>query len=199
MRRIHRCALPRQASRYLDKKQHEVNAGTAVSWKQARATKAISTVFETLGQMSGPRRRCMFCEDSRGTTIEHFWPKAHYKSRMFVWANFLLLCQGCQSKKGDRLDLDSEGQPLLIDPTAEDPWDHLFFDSATGMIVPRYDQATDAPDAKGDHTTNPGILPLNIEAVTEGRLRTARNLRRAVNSYLKNIQDIEILRVLISE
>jgi len=97
----------------------------------------------------------------------------------------LLLCQGCQNHKGDRFALDTNGDALLIDPTTEDPWDFLFFDSLTGIITGRFPPAGNQPHPKGEHTTLPTTLPLNIEAVTEGRLRTTRNLRRAVRSFLE--------------
>ncbi len=31
------------------------------------------------------------------------------------------------------------------------------------------------------------MLPLNIEAITEGRLRTKRNLQRAIEAYLREL------------
>jgi len=43
---------------------------------------------------------------------------------------------------------------------------------------------TSGPNPKGVHTVDPAILLLNIEAVTEGRLRTRRNLVRAVQTFL---------------
>jgi uncharacterized protein (TIGR02646 family) len=126
----------------------------------------------------------MFCGDSRSTDIEHFWPKSRYRHRVFRWDNLLWICAGCNRQKGDRFPLDSQRRPLLIDPTAEDPWDFLYFDGHTGNIVARYDPSSGLPHPKGIHTVDPAILPLNLEAVTEGRLRTRRNLVRAVHSFL---------------
>ena len=187
MRKLIRVDLPGTCRTYLVRKQQEVDSGKAVGplWKKSRRTKTMKRVFEVLTKMTGVRCRCMYCEDSRGTTIEHFRPKSTYPERAFVWLNLLLLCQGCQSHKGDRFALDTNGDALLIDPTAEDPWDYLFFDSQTGIITGRFPPAGIVPHPKGEHTTLPGTLPLNIEAVTEGRLRTMRNLRRAVRSFLK--------------
>jgi len=76
--------------------------------------------------------------------------------------------------------------PLLLNPAEEDPWDSLFFESKTGMIAARYEAAIEAFSPRGAHTIDPKVLPLNIEAVTEARLRTTRNLRRAVSSLLKS-------------
>jgi hypothetical protein len=63
-----------------------------------------------------------------------------------------------------------------------------FFDADTGIITAKYEQSTKQPHPKGVHTVDPAVLPLNIEAVTEGRLRTRRNLLRAVRHLLAQIQ-----------
>jgi hypothetical protein len=96
----------------------------------------------------------------------------------------LLVCSGCNRQKADQFPFDQDGQPLLIDPTKENPWDYLFFEPATGQVVARWDLQKDAPDPKGAATTDETILPLNVEAVTEGRRRVVRRLVRAVQSYL---------------
>jgi uncharacterized protein (TIGR02646 family) len=144
----------------------------------------MAKVADALVAMSGPRGRCMFCEDSRGTDIDHVWPMIPYRERTFLWPNMLWLCGGCNRKKGNRFDLDAAGAPLLIDPTAEDPWDYLFFEPDTGMIVARVDPQTGTSHPKGEYTTSPAVLPLNIEAVTDGRRRTYRCLCRAVRRFL---------------
>lgn len=178
------------ARRYLARKTANLDDSADIDtiWKNARRTKAIQHVFRTLVEMSGKRERCMYCDDSRGTTIEHFWLKSAYRKKCFCWENMLLLCQGCQSHKGNRFDLDSFGNPLLINPTMEDPWDFVFFEETTGILTGRYDPKLQAPDPKGAHTTNRRTLPLNIEAVTEGRLRTKRNLQRAIRTFIQNVE-----------
>ncbi len=154
------------------------------TWNAARRTRMAGQVAQILASMSGRRQRCMFCGDSRSTDIEHFWPKARYRGRVFVWRNLLWICAGCNRQKGIQFSRDSHGRPLLIDPTAEDPWDFLFFDGRTGNITARYDPATALPLAKGTHTVDPAVLPLNIEAVAEGRLTMRRNLARAIKAFL---------------
>jgi uncharacterized protein (TIGR02646 family) len=171
---------------YLYRKQSEIDAGRQVqpTWETARRTRTMAKVAHVLASMSGRRQRCMFCGDSRSTDIEHFWPKIRYRHRVFRWDNLLWICTGCNRQKGDRFPLDRQRRPLLIDPTAEDPWDFLYFDGHTGNITARYDPTSGLPQPKGAHTVDPAILPLNIEAVTEGRLRTRRNLVRVVHSFL---------------
>jgi uncharacterized protein (TIGR02646 family) len=144
----------------------------------------MAEVAQTLALMSGKRQRCMFCGDSRSTDIDHFWLKMRYRRRVFRWDNLLWICAGCNRQKGDRFPRDKQRRPLLIDPTAEDPGDFLYFDGHTGNITARYESSTGRPHPKGARTVDPAILPLNIEAVTEGRLRTRRNLVRAVHHFL---------------
>lgn len=188
MRRLHRPLLPGTVERRLSTYQQRIDAGDPVqqTWNQARRTMAISReVTRILRHMAGQRERCFFCEDSRGTDIEHFWPKTPYPERAFSWPNLLLACTGCNRLKGDRFPLDKNGSPLLIDPSSDNPWDHLFLDTDTGYPVARWHANTGQQDPKGLTTTNGSLLPLNIEALTEGRLRTIRRLRRAVQSFLK--------------
>jgi len=133
--------------------------------------------------MVGTRQRCMYCEDSRGTDIEHYRPQRTYPKLTFTWCNLLLMCAGCNRKKGAQFPIDSIGTALLIDPTVDKPWDHLQFDENTGNLVARWTNL--GFDPKGAATTIPTTLPLNIEAILEGRLRTTRRLRRSVETYLR--------------
>jgi uncharacterized protein (TIGR02646 family) len=135
-----------------------------------------------LKRMIGERERCMYCLDSHGTDIEHFWPKAPYPDRMFQWPNMLLCCTECGRFKGDRFPL-SEGQPLLIDPTAEEPWQFLDFDPMTGNIVPRFDLDKGDWSAKGQATV--GTLQMDRrEALASGYRRTLHRLTARVETYL---------------
>lgn len=186
MRQLTRLPLPTRVQNYLKRKQREIDAGHPIqeTWQAARRTRSMARLAQVLASMSGTRQRCMFCSDSRSTDVDHFWPKLRYRSRVFRWNNLLWICAGCNRQKGDRFPLDRHRQPLLIDPTAEDPWDFLYFDGHTGNITARYDPSSGLPCPKGHCTADPAILPLYIEAVTEGRLRTRRNLVRAVRSFL---------------
>lgn len=184
MRKIRRLPLPSRATAFLARKQSEVVASNARSkWKASRATKTMRRVLEVLTQMAGPRARCMFCGDSRGADIDHFWPVVPHFRRTFLWENLLLVCTACNRCKGNRFVLDGRGSPLLIDPTVDNPWDSLYFDSTTGIVTFRF-SLEGVPNPRGRHTTDPDVLPLNIEAITEGRRRVGRKLRRAVIHFL---------------
>jgi len=128
--------------------------------------------------MAGATARCMYCLDSHGTDVEHFWPKSPYPERMFVWPNLLLSCAECGRLKGDRFPLQDD-RPLLIDPTADDPWQHLDFDPDTGNLTAKFVAATGSPSPKGVRTVE--ILRLDQrEAMSRGYLRTFRRIAEAV-------------------
>ena len=150
MRRYYRLQLPPKAVKSLKKKQAETNREhddhtlkVDVKWGQARQSKSISyDVINILRQMTDNRHRCMYCEKSHGTSIEHFWPKSRYYQKAFDWLNMLLCCAECQNIKGDEFPVDQQDNPLLIDPTQENPWEYIEFDCETGNLTSRFDLAT---------------------------------------------------------
>jgi uncharacterized protein (TIGR02646 family) len=79
--------------------------------------------------------KCVYCEQIAPRTVEHFFPKAEYPRRLFRWENFLLSCRSCNTGRGERLDLDERGAPLLLDPTRDEPLDYLSWDPLTGATV----------------------------------------------------------------
>lgn len=154
-------------------------------------------VVTTLKEMVGKRQRCMFCGDSRAADVEHFWPKSTFPERLFVWQNLLWVCNPCNRQKGTKFPRTLEGEPLLIDPTSRAPWVHLYFVPETGQVVPRVSPATGEEDAWGRATTDPGLLPLNIESVTESRVRAWRALTRAVRQFIASDHGVDALADLV--
>ncbi len=79
--------------------------------------------------------KCAYCESKITVVtygqIEHFYPKSAYPDKTFAWDNLLLSCDKCNNTqhKGTKFPLDSDGQPLLINPTDAhtDPFMHLHF------------------------------------------------------------------------
>ncbi len=189
MRRVTRAALPPEAAAGLTQRQVEADRkraqGTLVvssEWKSARGTTELGAALATLRTMAGARARCMYCVDSHGADIEHFWPKTPFPERMFVWPNLLLCCTECGRFKGDRFPLQG-GQPLLVDPTAEDPWQHLDFDPVTGNLTPRFDQQANDYSPKGSRTVE--VLRLDRrEALAQSYKKTLRRLSVAVDRFL---------------
>jgi len=143
-------------------------------WKRARKTVLLRAILAVLKSMTGGRERCMYCLDSHGTDIDHFWPKTPYPGKMFRWPNLLLCCTECGRLKGDRFPLWG-GQPLLIDPTFEEPWLYLDFDPETGNVVARFDTQRNDWSPKGLKTVE--ILQLDRrEALSAGYTRTFNRL-----------------------
>lgn len=166
----------------VDRKHAEDSLDIEQEWKAARRTDLLQTVFATLKGMMGVRERCMYCLDSHGTDIEHFWPKTPYPEKMFIWLNLLLCCTECGRLKGDRFPL-AEDRPLLIDPTAEDPWQHLDFDHITGNVVARFDVQANDWSPKGLKTVE--VLQLDRrEALAAGYRKTFLRLSALVEQSL---------------
>ncbi len=55
-------------------------------------------------------------------------------------------------------------------------------------MVARWELLSDTRNLKGVTTTDSRILPLNIEAVTEGRRRVTHHLARAIKVYLQEVE-----------
>jgi uncharacterized protein (TIGR02646 family) len=125
--------------------------------------------------MAGERERCMYCGDSHGTDIEHFWPKAPYPENMFRWPNMLLCCSECDRFKGGQFPLDTNGLPLMVDPSSDNPWDFIDFNPDTCTFVARFDLASNAPFARGVKTIE--VLQLDRrEALEAGYRKTHRRI-----------------------
>jgi len=191
MRRIKRLRLSAQFAKKLLAEQTNANTKQVVGtlnveaeWKRARRNQPLKAAVAALKLMAGPRERCMYCGDSHGTDIEHYWPKAPYPARMFRWTNMLLGCTDCGRIKGSRFPLDG-GTPLLVKPTIDDPWQFLDFDPTTGNLVPRFFAATDATTLKGEKTVE--VLQLDRrEALATGYQKTYVRICAEIEQVLAN-------------
>jgi uncharacterized protein (TIGR02646 family) len=131
-----------------------------------QANRAFEEIRATLKSMATGRERCMYCEDSAATDIEHFWPKSKYPERAFSWANYVLACSGCNSNsKREKFPLDEAGAPLLIDPTVEDPREHLVLSVRTGKYLPRTRQGQES--RKGQESIE--VFGLGRDILEKGR------------------------------
>jgi uncharacterized protein (TIGR02646 family) len=142
-------------------------------WK-LRSNKAFDEIRTMLARMATGLERCMYCEDSQGTTIDHFWPKAAHPDLAFDWTNYLLGCSGCNSNfKRDQFPVDALGDPLLINPTEEDPLDHLAFSPSTGRYQPI--------SSKGQSSVD--VFGLDRSTLVLGRQRAWTNLKHLLIRY----------------
>ncbi|WP_406008814.1 HNH endonuclease [Streptomyces sp. NBC_00637] len=115
-----------------------------------------------LVEMAPGHERCMYCGDGQGTDIDHFEPKSSAPLRTFDWLNHLLACSVCNSnQKRNSFPLAADGSPLLVDPTVEDPLNHL------RLVLPagKYQALTDRGRASIE------VFGLNTRAVlVKGRV-----------------------------
>ncbi|WP_329240514.1 hypothetical protein OG223_53700 [Streptomyces sp. NBC_01478] len=161
---LKRVPAPRATQVLLDRWTGRVQAAGATTiaargeWIKAQAAKRhVKTLLESMAHGAA---RCMYCDDSRGTDIDHFQPLAVAPLRAFVWANHLLACSHCNSNaKRDAYPLAADGSCLLVDPTAEDPAEHLFLMLHSG----EYSHHTD----KGKETIR--VFGLNRADLIKGR------------------------------
>ncbi|CAM3569497.1 HNH endonuclease [Kibdelosporangium persicum] len=102
----------------------------------------------------------MYCGDNQGTDVDHYEPLAVAPLRTFVWKNHLLACSGCNShfKRGG-FPKSRDGVPLLLDPTVDDPFDHLALALSVGLYAPITD--------RGRATIE--ICQLNRDILSRGR------------------------------
>ncbi|MFC4072091.1 hypothetical protein [Actinoplanes subglobosus] len=103
-------------------------------WRQSHTRATVTAPIRTvLAGMAAGAERCMYCGDNQGTDIDHHEPMFRAPLRTFDWYNHLLACSHCNSHhKRDRFPVDGQGRPLLIDPSAEDPFDHLMLSLSVG-------------------------------------------------------------------
>ena len=171
MKKLNREPLSAPTQAFLDARTQQVLAAADPKeeaqrlWKQ-QGTQAFEEVRATLEAMSTGRQRCMYCEDSAATDIEHFWPKSKYPERAFTWINYLLACSCCNSNhKREQFPLDAAGAPLLIDPTVEDPRAHLVLSVRTGKYRPRTRGGQESP--KGQKSIE--VFGLGRDLLEKGR------------------------------
>lgn len=136
MIRLERASLPPDTVAHLKSYTEQIER-TVASDRKARAAKlwAHTTVrrrvrdglLATLAGMAPGHQRCMYCGDSQGTDIDHFEPKSLAPLRTFEWFNHLLACAYCNSnqKRSSFPRSEADGSPLLLDPTLQDPLEHL--------------------------------------------------------------------------
>ncbi|MGW6968035.1 HNH endonuclease [Streptomyces zaomyceticus] len=112
------------------------------TWKTARTIRR--DLKELLAGMAAGFVRCMYCGDSLGTDIDHFKPIAQDPLSAFIWSNHFLACSHCNSnKKRDQYPCSPSGECLLVDPSKEDPYDHIRLNLPTGKYLGRTDKGNE--------------------------------------------------------
>jgi uncharacterized protein (TIGR02646 family) len=126
-------------------------AARAISWntrfaqlRQANPHITASAVWKSVRPEIRPdaeilahrfHHKCAYCEARPSHVsyphIEHFQPKGlpRFEDRMFEWDNWLFSCGICNEEKWKHFP-EKDGHPLLLDPTQDDPSEHLCFAGA---------------------------------------------------------------------
>jgi len=148
MRRIRRLPLGRKAQVWLFLRTKEIlraadpKSTAEALWKStgdARSTRRHCyrrEVKDALERMTHGGL-CMYCEHNTVHQIEHFWPKARFPERTFCWQNLLFVCGECNWRKNAKFTLDERYEPRLVDPTVDDPAEHLELSPKEGRFLAR--------------------------------------------------------------
>ena len=95
------------------------------------------SVRENLQAMAPGAECCMYCGNHLADTVDHFVPKSRCALRTFYWPNLLLACSTCNSRfKRDEHRSDGLVGSLLVDPTRENPFEHLDLGLVSGIYRP---------------------------------------------------------------
>ncbi len=181
-------------------------AQTLFTTRSRDGRKPFTQVRENLRRMCSGNERCMYCEDSPANEVEHFRPKDLYPERVFRWENLLLACGMCNAPKSNRFKLFSpsgastviegarrrgspiapppDGDPLLIDPRADDPLAFLTLDLRdTFHLSPR---PALAPRDKQRAEYTISLLGLNKPMLTRGRRGARAHFERLLRCYIED-------------
>lgn len=92
--------------------------------------------------------KCVWCESTEPTTIDHLEPKAISPARMFDWDNLHACCGDCNTARSHAEDV---GPAQLIVPTRDEPLLHFRWDARTGRAIygPNDTRARDTERAVG--------------------------------------------------
>lgn len=127
------------------------NAGSPAArsaWKAAVRERA--GIREHLNRMAPGIQRCMYCADNPGTDIDHFEPIKEWPAGTFEWLNHLLACSFCNSNsKRELFPRGPAGNGLLVDPSRDDPADHLRLILRSGEYRARTPRGTVTIDVFG--------------------------------------------------
>ena len=180
MIRITRVDLEEELTRRLNSRTARLTARGADarsarrSWKNAVDERA--GVKSALSRMAVGIERCMYCGDSRGTDIDHFEPVTFAPLRTFEWPNHLLACSSCNSNaKRDSFPCNVNGSPLLIDPTRDEPSEHLALAFSEGEYA--------GTTSKGWKTIE--VFQLNRMDLKVGRTLAFARCKSMLRDYLR--------------
>ena len=153
------------------------------SAKNKKSNKVFNAVKKSLTEMCSGARRCVYCEDSVGDEVEHFFPKDLYPEKVFRWDNYVYACGNCNGPKNNKFAVfhnttgvfqtvnpppkqpaqqPPAGDPALINPHVEDPLAYCMLDLAGTFKFVIIATTNTREYKKADYTYN-DVLRLNHE------------------------------------
>ncbi|MCD9030186.1 hypothetical protein LDO32_00345 [Luteimonas sp. Y-2-2-4F] len=180
--------LSARAAAWLEKNQWQLIEDMEINiherWGARRKTMNKNGVVQALRHMAGPSFRCMYCGDSEGCDVEHYYPKAQpaWRDRVFEWRNFIWVCAPCNRLKNANFRTDAVGNGILLNPVNDKVWDFFDYVDESGYLVPRFDLTPENAD-RAFFTSSEKVTRLTHDVVCEGRQRSARGIRRAMQRY----------------
>ena len=134
-------ALSQRTRKFLAKRQAKANTllpeKIEAHWDSFRRTKSGAEVAAVLA--TAFHWKCAYCEQEAAKDLEHFYPKSRHVGRMYVWANFLWSCKNCNTEKLASFPLTVAGDPVLLNPTRDEPLDYFRSNHLSGKIIPHLD------------------------------------------------------------
>lgn len=189
MRPILRQDLHQRALSWLEKNQRQLDDDLEIvvkkRWSLRRPVMNNNGIVAALRRMAGARRRCMFCGDSEGCDIEHFYPKSdiRWRGKVFSWDNLLWICAPCNRLKNASFQVDDLNNPMLLNPVSDRIWEFFDYIEESGQLAVRYD-LRGRLEVRATSSLSESSTRLLYEVVCDGRQRTTRHLRRAASKFL---------------
>ncbi len=166
--------------------------------------KVFDHIKKKLLKMCPAATRCHYCEDSSPDEVEHFKPKDLFPECCFDWGNYLYSCGPCNGsykrnkfkvftdsdgsavditrpRKGDIIQPPS-GDPVLINPSVENPLDFMELDFSTFLFSEIYDSPTPEFE-RANYTIE--LLGLNRDILVEGRKSAFGSFRARLKEYVQ--------------
>lgn len=168
---VYQAALDRVVARESRRKAPRIGDIVEAEWKRRRGNLALEAAARALRAMASGDEHCMYCEGDRGCDLEHLRSKVRHPGWTFRWLNLLLICAPCNRQKSER------DEPDLLDPTKEDPLDHLALSFSEG----RYRPLGQSPQAAATLRAIPRLE--HDPVLTRGRQRAWTKLRELLEGY----------------
>ena len=185
--------------------EKRIKAEASFSSRNIKENKTFEAVKIELKKISPGIERCIYCEDSQCSQVEHFYPKSLYPQFCFDWSNYFYACSVCNVSKNNKFAVfrhdngafykanpentkqpvvePPAGDSVLIHPRIDDPLDFCKLDLETFKFAIIAQQGT-KDYQRADYTFNT-VLRLNDqrESLRRNREIAYSNYKAKLHSY----------------